>query len=206
MRRRARAAIDAQADALDAFVIEGIRHNIPFLVGADGASALASRQAVDRLHRRGISRTASRSARPKARARRMLGGGRGGDRSHARRAQAADFRPAHRPRGDARERRAACGSMRRNTRSRSSTSAVSSATLAPNGGELRSRCATPAGRTDHARPRTWKPGEPVWSGTVNGKPVAVQVRPVPNGFQLSWRGAQAQSARLHRAARPTMRG
>ena len=31
MRRRATAAIDAQADALDAFVIDGIRHNIPFL-------------------------------------------------------------------------------------------------------------------------------------------------------------------------------
>ncbi len=53
------AAIDAQADALDAFVIDGIRHNIPFLVGADGASALARGQAVDRLHRRGISRRLS---------------------------------------------------------------------------------------------------------------------------------------------------
>ena len=31
------AAIDAQADALDAFVIDGIRHNIPFLAGADGS-------------------------------------------------------------------------------------------------------------------------------------------------------------------------
>ena len=31
MRRPAIAAIDAQADALDAFTIEGIRHNIPFL-------------------------------------------------------------------------------------------------------------------------------------------------------------------------------
>ena len=35
------AAIDAQADALDAFTIEGIRHNIPFLLGHHGASALA---------------------------------------------------------------------------------------------------------------------------------------------------------------------
>src|SRR5215218_5093470 len=29
----------------------------------------------------------------------------------------------------------------------------------------------------------WRPGEPVWSGSVNGKPVSVQVRPVANGFQ-----------------------
>ena len=34
---------------------------------------------------------------------------------------------------------------------------------------------------------------PVWSGTVNGKAVAVQVRPVPNGFQLSWRGTFAKA-------------
>jgi propionyl-CoA carboxylase alpha chain len=39
----------------------------------------------------------------------------------------------------------------------------------------------------------WKPGEPVWSGTVNGKPVAVQVRPIANGFQLSWRGTFART-------------
>ncbi len=31
MRRHASAAIAAQSDALDAFVVDGIRHNIPFL-------------------------------------------------------------------------------------------------------------------------------------------------------------------------------
>jgi propionyl-CoA carboxylase alpha chain len=39
----------------------------------------------------------------------------------------------------------------------------------------------------------WKPGEPVWSGTVNGKSVAVQARPIPNGYMLSWRGAFAKT-------------
>ncbi len=39
----------------------------------------------------------------------------------------------------------------------------------------------------------WKPGEPVWSGTVNGKPVAVQARPIRNGYMLSWRGAFANA-------------
>ena len=48
------AAIDAQAEALDAFVIDGIRHNIPFLSALMAASALARGQAVDRLHRRGV--------------------------------------------------------------------------------------------------------------------------------------------------------
>ena len=41
--------------------------------------------------------------------------------------------------------------------------------------------------------RAWKPGEPVWTGTVDGKPVAVQVRPIANGFQLSWRGTFAKT-------------
>ena len=38
------AAIDAQADALDAFYIDGIEHNIPFLAAHDAAPALARGQ------------------------------------------------------------------------------------------------------------------------------------------------------------------
>lgn len=37
----------------------------------------------------------------------------------------------------------------------------------------------------------WWPGEPVWIGTVDGTDVAVQVRPIPNGLTLSYRGIQA---------------
>ena len=36
----------------------------------------------------------------------------------------------------------------------------------------------------------WKPGMGVWTGTVDNQSVAVQVRPVANGFRLSFRGAQ----------------
>ena len=36
----------------------------------------------------------------------------------------------------------------------------------------------------------WWPGEPVWRGTVEGRDVAVQVRPIPNGMTLSYRGMQ----------------
>jgi propionyl-CoA carboxylase alpha chain len=39
----------------------------------------------------------------------------------------------------------------------------------------------------------WKPGEPVWSGTVNGASVSVQARPIPNGYLLAWRGAHART-------------
>jgi propionyl-CoA carboxylase alpha chain len=36
----------------------------------------------------------------------------------------------------------------------------------------------------------WKPGDPVWHGTVDGEPVAVQVRPTRNGFVLAHRGIE----------------
>ena len=34
----------------------------------------------------------------------------------------------------------------------------------------------------------WKPGDALWSGAVGGKPITVQVRPVAAGVRLSWRG------------------
>jgi propionyl-CoA carboxylase alpha chain len=40
---------------------------------------------------------------------------------------------------------------------------------------------------------TWAPGEPVWRGVVGDSEVAVQVRPVANGFDLAWHGAQARA-------------
>ncbi|HEY1545937.1 MAG TPA: acetyl/propionyl/methylcrotonyl-CoA carboxylase subunit alpha [Xanthobacteraceae bacterium] len=39
----------------------------------------------------------------------------------------------------------------------------------------------------------WVPGEPVWRGVVGERAVAVQVRPVPNGFDLAWHGSQARA-------------
>jgi propionyl-CoA carboxylase alpha chain len=53
---------------------------------------------------------------------------------------------------------------------------------------------------------SWKPGEPVWEGTIDGFSIAVQVRPIPNGVRLAHQGvevpvhvfteAEAASARL----------
>jgi propionyl-CoA carboxylase alpha chain len=38
----------------------------------------------------------------------------------------------------------------------------------------------------------WAPGQPVWQGRVGGEPVAVQVRPLLNGMVLSHAGASAE--------------
>jgi len=53
---------------------------------------------------------------------------------------------------------------------------------------------------------TWAPGDPVWQGTIDGHLVAMQVRPIPNGIRLAHQGyevavnvfteSEAQAARL----------
>ncbi|SMH45376.1 acetyl-CoA carboxylase biotin carboxylase subunit [Mesorhizobium australicum] len=35
---------------------------------------------------------------------------------------------------------------------------------------------------------SWRPGEAVWNGTIGGRKVSAQVRPVPNGYRLAWKG------------------
>jgi propionyl-CoA carboxylase alpha chain len=43
----------------------------------------------------------------------------------------------------------------------------------------------------------WRPGEPVWRGTVGGRQVAAQIRPVENGVRIAWKG-MAATARVMR--------
>ena len=37
----------------------------------------------------------------------------------------------------------------------------------------------------------WVPGEPVWNGMVNDELVAVQVRPILNGYAIAHRGVRS---------------
>ncbi len=47
----------------------------------------------------------------------------------------------------------------------------------------------------------WRPGEAVWQGTVGGRSVAAQIRPVPNGIRIAWKGMSvAARAMLPRTA------
>ena len=39
----------------------------------------------------------------------------------------------------------------------------------------------------------WRPGEVLWTGTVDHDPVSVQVRPVLNGFDLTHSGVEARA-------------
>ena len=86
------AAIDAQADALDDFTIEGIRHNIPFLA----AIMQHPRWRAGKLSTAFISRRISSRFRTYRAARLSRADHRRGcrrDRSHPRRAQKANLRP-----------------------------------------------------------------------------------------------------------------
>ncbi len=39
----------------------------------------------------------------------------------------------------------------------------------------------------------WKSGDAIWNGTLNDKPVTVQVRTILNGFALSYRGVETKA-------------
>ena len=80
------------------FVIDGIRHNIPFLAALMQQSALALGRAVDRLHRRGVPGRLRGAGRRSGAARHARLGG-GGARSHRESAQAPDHRSDGRPAG-----------------------------------------------------------------------------------------------------------
>jgi propionyl-CoA carboxylase alpha subunit len=45
----------------------------------------------------------------------------------------------------------------------------------------------------HRLSSPWRPGQPVWSGTIDGAPIAVHVRMVPNGFELAYRGIEVKA-------------
>ena len=46
---------------------------------------------------------------------------------------------------------------------------------------------------------------PVWTGTIDGEPLAVQVRPILNGYHLAHRGMSRRGARLYAARGGTRR-
>jgi propionyl-CoA carboxylase alpha chain len=52
---------------------------------------------------------------------------------------------------------------------------------------------------------SWKPGEPVWQGIVNGRDIAVQVTPILNGYALRHAGF-ASKARVYTAREAELAG
>ncbi|HWK01376.1 MAG TPA: acetyl/propionyl/methylcrotonyl-CoA carboxylase subunit alpha [Xanthobacteraceae bacterium] len=47
--------------------------------------------------------------------------------------------------------------------------------------------------TTHVLQSNWKPGDQIWAGTFDGKEIAVQTRAIRNGFSLAWRGVETKA-------------
>ena len=176
-------AIAAQAHALDAFVVDGIRHNIPFV------SALMAhpRWQAGRLSTGFIAEEYPEGFRPVA-AEGVVAETIGAV------AAAVDHVLGERKRrisGQLTGRLV----MREGRRTVRLGNAEMMLDVAREGGGISVRFLgadrTPGAARVLVSP--WQPGEPVWSGTMDGRAVAVQVRPIVNGFVLSHQGIEAKA-------------
>ena len=170
-------AIDAQARALDAFAIEGIRHNIPFL----SALMAHERWRSGALSTGFIAEEFPDGFKPVQPE---------GELAHRLAAVAAaiDDKLNRRKRGISHQLRAA------------EPFAFETARVVLVGTqrfdvevENQAFGTTVRFGPDHAHEvgSGWKPGEPVWEGSVDGVEIAVQVRPILNGVMLAHGGSAA---------------
>ncbi|MBR0777728.1 acetyl/propionyl/methylcrotonyl-CoA carboxylase subunit alpha [Bradyrhizobium diazoefficiens] len=190
------AAIEAQATALDAFYVDGIRHNIPFLsalmhhprwregrlstgfIAEEFPKGFAVRVPEGEVARR-IAAVGAAIDHVLGERKRQISGQMGG-------------------RVVQRERRRAVWLDRQEILLE----------VAREGEAIAVRFLDAAGKAgnSHLLQSSWKPGDPVWQGTIDGHLVAVQARPIANGIRLAhqgvevpvyvWTEAEAASARL----------
>jgi propionyl-CoA carboxylase alpha chain len=175
------AAIDAQADALDAFVIDGIRHNIPFLA----ALMAHPRWRAGKLSTGFIVEEFPDGFHPIAPE---------GERAQVLASVAAAIDHVLGAR-----KRQIFGQMSGRTVTRESQRAVwlgaTEYRLEVKGenGTIELRFPGKGKEARRHLQSDWKPGDVLWRGTINSEPVAVQVRSLPNGFALAYRGVEAKA-------------
>ena len=195
-------AIVAQADALDAFVIDGIRHNIPFLAAVMAhprwragklSTGFIAEEFPDGFHphepegerAKVLAVVAVAIDHVLGQRKRKISGQMGGksvtrdslrtvsfgDKTYTVEVGSDHLRFGDGERGDR-------------------LPAVNSLTLSYRVG--RGASGNIPAQTVILAPR-WKPGEPLWTGTVDGHAVAVQVRNLLNGFALAYRGVETKA-------------
>ncbi len=175
-------AIEAQANALDAFVIDGIRHNIPFL----SALMQHERWRAGRLSTGFIAEEFPDGFAPLVAA---------GETQTVLAAVAAHVDHVQNVRkrkisGQLREAARLCFELKRAVLLGKTRIDVE---VEPREGGV--DVAFADGRKLRVD-SPWTPGEPVWRGDIEEKPVAVQVRAILNGFALAHRGV-AVAARVY---------
>jgi propionyl-CoA carboxylase alpha chain len=173
-------AIAAQADALDAFTIEGFRHNIPFLSAlmqhprwqaGKLSTAFLAEEFPDGFHPIAPEGDTARVlAAVAAAVDHVLG---------ERKRRISDQQPGpavtreHRRVVRLGEREVALDIVREGE----------SITVRFDGD----------GDERHVLTSPWKPGDPTWAGHIDDRPVWVQVRPALNGFDLMYRGVETRA-------------
>ena len=190
------AAIEAQATALDSFYVDGIRHNIPFLsalmhhprwregrlstgfIAEEFPKGFAVRVPEGEVARR-IAAVGAAIDHVLGERKRQISGQLGG-------------------RVVQRERRRAVWLDRQEI----------SLEVGRESEAIAVRFVDVEGKAGHVHllQSPWKPGDPVWQGTIDGHFVAVQARPIANGIRLAhqgvevpvyvWTEAEAAAARL----------
>ncbi|MET4262487.1 propionyl-CoA carboxylase alpha chain [Bradyrhizobium sp. S3.12.5] len=174
------AAIEAQATALDSFYVEGIRHNIPFLsalmhhprwregnlstgfIAEEFPKGFAVRVPEGEVARR-IAAVGAAIDHVLGERKRQISGQLGG-------------------RIVQRERRRAVWLDRQEILLE----------VAREGEAIAVRFVDAEGKAGNAHllQSAWKPGDPVWQGTIDGHVVAVQARPIANGIRLAHQGVE----------------
>jgi propionyl-CoA carboxylase alpha chain len=181
------AAIAVQAQALDAFVIEGIRHNVPFLsalmehprwqAGRLSTSFIAEEFVGGFRPRAPTEKIATRLAAVAAAIDHVLG-----ERKRRISGQAAG-------RAVSRERRRAVWLGEREIlldirRAGAADEAPADSLIVDLLGDEKAR---------HTLVSRWRAGDALWHGTIDDETISVQVRPVLNGFELSHRGVELRA-------------
>src|SRR5580704_15940755 len=194
-------AITAQSDALDAFTIEGIRHNIPFL------SALMQhpRWREGRLSTGFIAEEFPGGFHPIApdpeTANVLAAVGAAIDHVLGERKRRISGQAAGRAVNRERRRAVRLGDSEISLEiMRSDAGSSRDSDLQGNGASAVERPldvlaveVLGGGGARHVLASSWRPGDPVWHGTIDGEAILVQVRPALNGFDLAHRGIEVRA-------------
>ncbi|MDE2602955.1 MAG: acetyl-CoA carboxylase biotin carboxylase subunit, partial [Bradyrhizobium sp.] len=190
------AAIEAQSHALDAFYVDGIRHNIPFLAALMSHPRWREGNLSTGFIAEEFPKGLSARAPEGEIARRLAAVGAAIDHVLGERKRRISGQLNGRP--VQREGRRAVWLERNEI--------VLDIVREREGIAVRFVGADGGAGNPHLLVSSWVPGEAVWQGTIDGHPLAMQVRPIANGIRLAHRGfevpvyvfteAEAASARL----------
>lgn len=176
------AAIDAQADALDAFYVDGIQHNIPFVTSImqhprwrEGrlSTGFIAEEFPEGFKPRVPEGEASKVLIAVAAAIDHLGNARRREISHQMSGGPVRF---------AKRRVIVLAGAGHHVEISGAAGGPLQVSLLENGSEVVDTISVVS---------KWEAGDPIWTGEVGGKTVSVQVRPILNGHTLSYRGIQA---------------